>query len=242
MSGLSGAAIDLSHGNVHMDRSTLSGPAGPRGDVADVRQLEIAIRKMKPCGAAARSSANCPDRDSSLPAGVTVAARDPPITALLNDNPAYRPPTATELEVEATLHRRRFLGDNERIFGVPSVRSDLPAPGFKSVADGTNYGDVGGAALAIRRDRGVDEAAMAAPMPRDEILALAVSSGALPPNLPAPTLDRIWSHAVKAQDEFWRREVPSGILPPPRPARGTAVSVNALVKGYAVIKTEDQAL
>jgi hypothetical protein len=36
-----------------------------------------------------------------------------------------------------------FIPDNHanRVFGVPSIRNDLPAPHLKSVADGNNYGD-----------------------------------------------------------------------------------------------------
>ena len=32
-----------------------------------------------------------------------------------------------------------------RVFGVPSIRSDIPAPSLKSVADHQNYGDEAGA-------------------------------------------------------------------------------------------------
>lgn len=32
-------------------------------------------------------------------------------------------------------------GDEERVFGVPTIRSDIPNPGLRSIADPNNYGD-----------------------------------------------------------------------------------------------------
>ena len=51
----------------------------------------------------------------------------------------------------------RNLSANEaRVFGVPSIRSDIPAPALKSVADHQNYGDEAGAASILYPPRFTD--------------------------------------------------------------------------------------
>lgn len=50
----------------------------------------------------------------------------------------------------------RNMGPSSRIFGVPSIRSDVPAPALKSVADHQNYGDEAGAATLLYPPRFAD--------------------------------------------------------------------------------------
>jgi hypothetical protein len=58
-------------------------------------------------------------------------------------------PSARELDVDRDLgrtNRHGFRnipkpGDEDRVFGVPSIRHDVPKKIQKSVADHTNYGD-----------------------------------------------------------------------------------------------------
>jgi len=50
----------------------------------------------------------------------------------------------------------RNMGPSGRIFGVPSIRSDVPAPALKSVADHQNYGDEAGAATLLYPPRFAD--------------------------------------------------------------------------------------
>ena len=50
----------------------------------------------------------------------------------------------------------RNVGPPQRVFGVPSIRSDVPAPALKSVADHQNYGDEAGAATLLYPPRFAD--------------------------------------------------------------------------------------
>jgi len=51
----------------------------------------------------------------------------------------------------------RNIADDSRLFGVPSIRSDIPAPSLKSVADHQNYGDEAGAETLLYPPRFADE-------------------------------------------------------------------------------------
>lgn len=51
----------------------------------------------------------------------------------------------------------RNIGNEKRTFGVPSIRTDIPAPGLKSVADHQNYGDEAGADTILYPPRFADE-------------------------------------------------------------------------------------
>ena len=52
---------------------------------------------------------------------------------------------------------RNIAPSETRLFGVPSIRSDIPAPGMKSVADHQNYGDEAGAETLLYPPRFADE-------------------------------------------------------------------------------------
>jgi len=52
---------------------------------------------------------------------------------------------------------RNVSANDRRVFGVPSIRSDVPAPALKSVADHQNYGDEQGAATLLYPPRFADE-------------------------------------------------------------------------------------
>ena len=51
----------------------------------------------------------------------------------------------------------RNMGPAHRIFGVPSIRNDIPSPNLKSVADHQNYGDEAGAETLLYPPRFADE-------------------------------------------------------------------------------------
>jgi len=51
---------------------------------------------------------------------------------------------------------RNISVNENRVFGVPSIRSDVPAPSLKSVADHQNYGDEAGAATLLYPPRFAD--------------------------------------------------------------------------------------
>ena len=52
---------------------------------------------------------------------------------------------------------RNISANERRVFGVPSIRSDISAPALKSVADHQNYGDEAGAATLLYPPRFADE-------------------------------------------------------------------------------------
>ena len=52
---------------------------------------------------------------------------------------------------------RNISANEKRVFGVPSIRSDISAPALKSVADHQNYGDEAGAATLLYPPRFADE-------------------------------------------------------------------------------------
>ena len=69
--------------------------------------------------------------------------------------------TAEEQQPDKDLGRSirpgwRNVGPPQRVFGVPSIRSDVPAPALKSVADHQNYGDEAGAATLLYPPRFAD--------------------------------------------------------------------------------------
>jgi len=51
---------------------------------------------------------------------------------------------------------RNLSATEKRVFGVPSIRSDIPAPSLKSVADHQNYGDEAGCATLLYPPRFAD--------------------------------------------------------------------------------------
>jgi len=67
-----------------------------------------------------------------------------------------------------------------RKYGTPSIRSDLPAPRVKRVADWTNYGDVPGVWAVINpsvfSQHGIYERDVLEPRSRQEVLHLSFSS------------------------------------------------------------------
>jgi len=75
----------------------------------------------------------------------------------------------------------RNIGPPARIFGVPSIRSDVPAPSLKSVADHQNYGDEAGAATLLYpprfADGGVTQADFLTATSKDEIADIFRSAG-----------------------------------------------------------------
>ena len=52
---------------------------------------------------------------------------------------------------------RNVSANERRVFGVPSIRSDIPAPALKSVADHQNYGDEVGTGPLLYPPRFADE-------------------------------------------------------------------------------------
>ena len=51
---------------------------------------------------------------------------------------------------------RNVSANEARVFGVPSIRSDIPAPALKSVADHQNYGDETGSGVLLYPPRFAD--------------------------------------------------------------------------------------
>ena len=75
----------------------------------------------------------------------------------------------------------RNIGPPQRVFGVPSIRSDVPAPSLKSVADHQNYGDEAGAATLLYpprfADGGVTQADFLTATSKEEIADIFRSAG-----------------------------------------------------------------
>jgi len=75
----------------------------------------------------------------------------------------------------------RNMGPPQRVFGVPSIRSDVPAPALKSVADHQNYGDEAGAATLLYpprfADGGVTQADFLTSTSKEELADIFRSAG-----------------------------------------------------------------
>lgn len=75
----------------------------------------------------------------------------------------------------------RNIGPPARTFGVPSIRSDVPAPALKSVADHQNYGDEAGAATLLYpprfADGGVTQADFLTATAKEELADIFRSAG-----------------------------------------------------------------
>uniref|UniRef100_A0A8C6WIK7 EFHB C-terminal EF-hand domain-containing protein n=1 Tax=Neogobius melanostomus TaxID=47308 RepID=A0A8C6WIK7_9GOBI len=88
-------------------------------------------------------------------------------------------------------------GKDRSCCGVPSVRTDLPAPRLKRVSDRTNYGDTSTAAALlhphVHAALGVHEEHFLSPRSRQEITELFRNIGV---ELPAPLLDEVWELAA----------------------------------------------
>ena len=97
-------------------------------------------------------------------------------------------PSARELQPDKNLgitNRPGFRnvtkpGDEHRVFGVPSIRSDVPKKAQKSVADHTNYGDENSAVQVLFPQHinsfGCDDSEFNQPRPYAELKDLCVSS------------------------------------------------------------------
>jgi hypothetical protein len=75
----------------------------------------------------------------------------------------------------------RNIGPDNRVFGVPSIRSDISAPALKSVADHQNYGDEAGSATLLYpprfADGGVTQADFLTATAKEELADIFRSAG-----------------------------------------------------------------
>ena len=75
----------------------------------------------------------------------------------------------------------RNQSDSDRVFGVPSIRSDISAPALKSVADHQNYGDEAGAGTLLYpvrfQDGGVSQADFLCATSKEELIDIFRSAG-----------------------------------------------------------------
>merc|ERR1711918_275053 len=75
----------------------------------------------------------------------------------------------------------RNVADTERAFGVPNVRTDLPMPRIRSVADNQNYGDEPDAKELLYPSKhawkGVEQDDFLAPRSVEEIASVIQSAG-----------------------------------------------------------------
>lgn len=99
---------------------------------------------------------------------------------------------------------RRNLTKEARAFGIPSVRTDLPAPpGRRSVADLTNYGDECGAAALLNPQRfdhkGVPDREFLLRRPKEELRSLLASHESM--EEAATDFDEIYEQAVDLFDD-----------------------------------------
>jgi hypothetical protein len=99
---------------------------------------------------------------------------------------------------------RRNVTREQRAFGVPSVRTDLPAPpGRRSVADMTNYGDECGTAALMNPqrfdDRGVPDREFLLRRPKDELRPLVDACRSM--DEASMDFDEIWEKAVDLFDD-----------------------------------------
>ena len=85
-----------------------------------------------------------------------------------------------------------------RAFGVPTVRSDLPAPRVKRVSDYTNYGDESDAFgllyPSIYSTRGVHEIDFFIPRTQEEILRIFTSIGV---EMEEKVFEELWKRAME---------------------------------------------
>jgi hypothetical protein len=100
---------------------------------------------------------------------------------------------------------RRNVTREVRAFGVPSVRTDLPAPpGRRSVADTQNYGDECGAAALMNPqrfdDRGIPDRDFLLRRPQEELRSLVDACGG-GMNEASMDFDEIWAQARDLFDD-----------------------------------------
>jgi len=92
----------------------------------------------------------------------------------------------------------RNIAPAERLFGVPSIRSDIPAPSLKSVADHQNYGDETGADSLIYpprfSDGGVTQGDFLESRSKNDLAELFLSAGF---ELSDATLDDAFARASR---------------------------------------------
>ncbi|XP_071326210.1 EF-hand domain-containing family member B isoform X2 [Trachinotus anak] len=94
------------------------------------------------------------------------------------------------------------LTSNSRTYGIPSVRSDLPAPRIKRVSDTTNYGDTSKAAdllhPSVHALQGVHEEHLLCPRTKKEIAEIFRNVGV---NISEETFEEAWKLASMKQPE-----------------------------------------
>lgn len=92
----------------------------------------------------------------------------------------------------------RNISTSDRLFGVPSIRSDIRAPSLKSVADHQNYGDESGADALLYpprfSDEGVYQSDFLESKHKDELASLFRSAGF---DLSDELLDDAFARAAK---------------------------------------------
>ncbi|XP_022621541.1 EF-hand domain-containing family member B isoform X2 [Seriola dumerili] len=96
----------------------------------------------------------------------------------------------------------RSLTSNSRTYGIPSVRSDLPAPPIKRVSDTTNYGDTSTAAKLLHPSvhalQGVHEEHLLCPRTKSEIAEIFRNVGV---NISEETFEEAWKLASMKQPD-----------------------------------------
>ncbi|XP_056236447.1 EF-hand domain-containing family member B [Seriola aureovittata] len=96
----------------------------------------------------------------------------------------------------------RSLTSNSRTYGIPSVRSDLPAPPIKRVSDTTNYGNTSTAAKLLHPSvhalQGVHEEHLLCPRTKSEIAEIFRNVGV---NISEETFEEAWKLASMKQPD-----------------------------------------
>uniref|UniRef100_A0A665UGM4 EF-hand domain-containing protein n=1 Tax=Echeneis naucrates TaxID=173247 RepID=A0A665UGM4_ECHNA len=95
-----------------------------------------------------------------------------------------------------------LLISNSRTYGIPSVRSDLPAPSIKRVSDTTNYGDTSTAAELLHPSvhalQGVHKEHLFCPRTKKEIAEIFGNVGV---NISEETFEEAWKLATMKQSD-----------------------------------------
>lgn len=90
----------------------------------------------------------------------------------------------------------------KRVYGVPSIRNDLVAPGLKKINDKNNYGDDGTGWTLLQPSvftlRGINEKDFMCPRPREEIKTIFKNIGV---DLTDELFSNVWDRAA-AQNPY----------------------------------------
>ncbi|XP_007895767.2 EF-hand domain-containing family member B isoform X1 [Callorhinchus milii] len=103
-------------------------------------------------------------------------------------------------EINAVVGGRSTV--NDRAYGIPTIRTDIPAPRFRSISDRVNYGDESNAQgllnPTIFAQRGVYEKDIFMSRSKSEIVSIFCAMGV---DLPKESFDQVWELAAQKHPE-----------------------------------------